>query len=109
MTVDAFKKITDTYDFTEITQLFNSYFVFFQQCDFTKIELLDVDKDLIAQTLYQNWFNWSITSKSLYELDHEYPDTLCYCGSTLSDLMYGNSFLGKDMVFSPYELMEKSR
>lgn len=87
-------------------KLFKNYFVYFTLKDWKEIaNNIAVDSSRRAKILRQFWWSWSVTEKTLQELNSfVYPDEICYCGYYLEDLYNANLIIGDDMIFSPAEL-----
>ncbi len=89
-----------------IEKLFEKYFVYFTTNDWAGIsDNIIVDTSRRAKILRKYWWGWSVTEKTLQELNaFVYPDEIYFCGYYLNDLYKANLVIGDDMIFSPAEL-----
>lgn len=94
------------YGDTVIEKLFEKYFVYFTSNDWAGIsDNVIVDTSRRAKILRKYWWGWSVTEKTLQELNaFVYPDEIYFCGYYLNDLYKANLVIGDDMIFSPAEL-----
>lgn len=107
ITAMAFKDLMySEYDNDIAEKLFKEYFVYFTLKDWKEIaNNTAVDSSGRAKILRQFWWSWSVTEKTLQELNaFVYPDEIYYCGYYLEDLYNANLIIGDDMIFSPAEL-----
>lgn len=109
ITADAFKILINKYNCADA--LFQKYFLYFLNVEWDALVRdengvpLSADDNMIMQCLRNNWINWTVTDKSLQELNNEdYPDEIHFCGASLNILYKANLVIGDDMIFSPAEL-----
>jgi hypothetical protein len=109
ITADAFKILINKYNCTDA--LFQKYFLYFLNAEWDALVRdengvpLSADDNAIMQCLRNNWINWTVTDKSLQELNNkDYPDEIYFCGASLNILYKANLVIGDDMIFSPAEL-----
>lgn len=109
ITADAFKILISKYNCADA--LFQKYFLYFLNAEWDVLMRdengvpLSADDNMIMQCLRNNWIKWTVTDKSLQELNNEdYPDEMYFCGASLNILYKANLVIGDDMIFSPAEL-----
>lgn len=109
ITADAFKILINKYNCAD--KLFQKYFLYFLNIEWDALVRdednvpLSADDNMIMQCLRNNWINWTVTDKSLQELNNkDYPDEIYFCGASLNILYKANLVIGDDMIFSPAEL-----
>lgn len=109
ITADAFKILINKYNCAD--KLFQKYFLYFLNAEWDALVRdengvsLSADDNAIMQCLRNNWINWTVTDKSLQELNNkDYPDEIYFCGASLNILYKANLVIGDDMIFSPAEL-----
>lgn len=109
ITADAFKILINKYNCAD--KLFQKYFLYFLNIEWDVLVRdennvpLSADDNIIMQCLRNNWINWTVTDKSLQELNNkDYPDEIYFCGASLNILYKANLVIGDDMIFSPAEL-----
>lgn len=106
ITAEAFKKISHNNP-SDIKHFFDTYFLYFHTNEWNKIcgvEIGDTQYSIILRTY---WHNWTVTDKSLKDLNNEdYPDEIYFCGTTLDSLYKANKIIGDDMILCPTELIK---
>lgn len=109
ITADAFKILINKYNCADA--LFQKYFLYFLNVEWNALVRdengvpLSADDNVIMRCLRDNWINWTVTKKSLQELNNkDYPDEIYFCGASLRILYEANLVIGDDMIFSPAEL-----
>lgn len=109
ITADAFKILINKYNCADV--LFQKYFLYFLNVEWDALVRdengvpLSADDNVIMRCLRDNWINWTVTKKSLRELNNkDYPDEIYFCGASLRILYEANLVIGDDMIFSPAEL-----
>lgn len=109
ITADAFKILINKYNCAD--KLFQKYFLYFLDVEWDALVRdendipLSADDNMIMRCLRDNWINWAVTKKALQKLNNEdYPDEICFCGTSLNILYKANLVIGDDMIFSPAEL-----
>lgn len=109
ITADAFKILINKYNCADA--LFQKYFLYFLNVEWDALVRdengvpLSADNNVIMRCLRDNWINWTVTKKSLQELNNkDYPDEIYFCGASLRILYEANLVIGDDMIFSPAEL-----
>lgn len=109
ITADAFKILINKYNCADA--LFQKYFLYFLNVEWDALVRdengvpLSADDNVIMRCLRDNWINWTVTKKSLQELNNkDYPDEIYFCGASLNILYKANLVIGDDMIFSPAEL-----
>ena len=109
ITADAFKILINKYNCADA--LFQKYFLYFLNVEWNALVRdengvpLSADDNVIMRCLRDNWINWTVTKKSLQELNNkDYPDEIYFCGASLTIVQEANLVIGDDMIFSPAEL-----
>lgn len=109
ITSKAFNILINEYDCSN--ELFKKYFLYFLKPEWNILMrdengiLLSADNNKVMKCLRDNWINWTVTDKSLQELNNkDYPDEIYFCGDSLDILYKANLVIGDDMIFSPAEL-----
>ena len=109
ITSKAFNILINEYDCSN--ELFKKYFLYFLKPEWNILMrdengiLLSADNNKVMRCLRDNWINWTVTEKSLQELNNkDYPDEIYFCGDSLDILYKANLVIGDDMIFSPAEL-----
>ena len=109
ITSKAFNILINEYDCSN--ELFKKYFLYFLKPEWNILMrdengiLLSADNNRVMKCLRDNWINWTVTDKSLQELNNkDYPDEIYFCGDSLDILYKANLVIGDDMIFSPAEL-----
>lgn len=109
ITADAFRTLVKEYKCAD--KLFQKYFLYFLDSEWNFLVRdkngvqLSADNDIVMRCLRNNWTNWTVTGRSLQELNDEvYPDEIYFCGASLNILYKANLVIGDDMIFSPAEL-----
>lgn len=109
ITSKAFNILINEYDCSN--ELFKKYFLYFLKPEWNILMrdengiLLSADNNRVMKCLRDNWINWTVTDKSLQELNNkDYPDEIYFCGDSLDILYKANLVIGNDMIFSPAEL-----
>lgn len=109
ITSKAFNILINEYDCSN--KLFKKYFLYFLKPEWNILMrdengiLLSADNNRVMKCLRDNWINWTVTDKSLQELNNkDYPDEIYFCGDSLDILYKANLVIGDDMIFSPAEL-----
>lgn len=109
ITSKAFNILINEYDCSN--ELFKKYFLYFLKPEWNILMrdengiLLSADNNRVMKCLRDNWINWTVTDKSLQELNNkDYLDEIYFCGDSLDILYKANLVIGDDMIFSPAEL-----